>query len=411
MQQALLAQEVPGRIAIDFMTIAFLIRTRAIRRESSSFSTPVDRHWRGSCYAFGMSKPLHPFNLPPVSAPPERRSRRSSGGIKLSDVARLAGVSPITASRALNTPDLVSPATLQRVREAVQETGYVPNMVAGGLASSRSRLVAAIVPTLIGPVFLETIQSLTEALAAAGYQVMLGQSGYADSREDALLNAVMGRRPDGIVLTGILHSDALKRRLAASGIPVVETWDLTPSPIDMLVGFSHEKIGAEVAAYLHRRGRRRVAVLSADDSRAERRNQAFVCAAVELGMWAEHGGRVPTHRVPAPTTIGAGRAGLSALLAQYPDVDAVFCSSDSLALGVMMEAQIRGLCIPEQLAVIGLGDLEFAKDLEPPLTTVRIDGTAIGRLAAQLIVDRASGKPIHKTIHDVGFSIIERESA
>lgn len=357
-----------------------------------------------------MSEPFQPLDTPTEIEPQERRSRRSAGGIKLSDVARLAGVSPITASRALNTPDLVSPATLQKVLQAVEQTGYVPNMLAGGLASSRSRLVAAIVPTLIGPVFLETIQSLTEALAAVGYQVMLGQTGYTDSREDALLHAVMGRRPDGIVLTGILHSDDLKRRLAASGIPIVETWDLTPSPIDMLVGFSHEQIGADVATYLHRCGRRRAVVLSADDARAERRNRAFVNAAARLGMWSEEGGCIPTHRVPAPTTIGSGRAGLSALLASCPNLDAVFCSSDSLALGVMTEAQAHGISIPDDLAVIGLGDLEFAKDLQPPLTTVRIDGTTIGRLAAQLIVDRASGKPAGRTIHDVGFSIVERQT-
>lgn len=357
-----------------------------------------------------MSEPTQPSNAAVPLARRERRSRRSAGGVKLSDVARLAGVSPITASRALNTPDLVSPAALLKVRQAVEQTGYVPNMLAGGLASSRSRLVAAIVPTLIGPVFLETIQSLTESLAAVGYQVMLGQTGYSDSREDALLHAVMGRRPDGIVLTGILHSDDLKRRLAASGIPIVETWDLTPSPIDMLVGFSHEQIGAEVAAFLHRRGRRRAVVLSADDARAERRNHAFVNAASALGMWSDEGGRIPTYRVPAPTTIGSGRAGLSALMASHPSLDAVFCSSDSLALGVMTEAQVHGICIPDDLAVIGLGDLEFAKDLQPPLTTVRIDGTTIGRLAARLIVERASGGQVQQTIHDVGFSIVERQT-
>ncbi len=160
----------------------------------------------------------------------ERRARRGSGRITLADVAKLAGVSAITASRALNTPDQVSPDTLQRIREAVERTGYVPNMLAGGLASARSRLVAAVVPTVAGPVFLETIQALTDALAESGYQLMLGQGGYANSREDALLDAIIGRRPDGIVLTGIMHSAEGRRRLLAAGIPVVETWDLTPDP-------------------------------------------------------------------------------------------------------------------------------------------------------------------------------------
>jgi transcriptional regulator with XRE-family HTH domain len=136
---------------------------------------------------------------------PDRSARRGSGGITLSDVAKLAGVSAITVSRALNTPDLVTPETREKVRHAVERTGYVPNLLAGGLASNRSRLVAAVVPTIAGPVFLETIQALTEALAQKGYQLMLGQSGYDNSREDALIDAIVGRRPDGIVLTGIMR--------------------------------------------------------------------------------------------------------------------------------------------------------------------------------------------------------------
>ena len=154
----------------------------------------------------------------PASPPPRlRRARRGAGGLTLADVARIAGVSPITVSRALNTPDQVSPETLARVQEAVSRTGYVPNRVAGGLASSRNRLVAAIVPTIASPMFLETVHALTDALAAEGYQVMLGESGYDGTREDALLDAIIGRRPDGVVLTGVLHSPEGRR--APGGAP------------------------------------------------------------------------------------------------------------------------------------------------------------------------------------------------
>ena len=240
---------------------------------------------------------------------------------------------------------------------------------------------------------------------------MLGQSGYQDSREDALLEAIIGRRPDGVVLTGIMRSAEGRRRLLASGIPVVETWDLTPTPIDMLVGFSHEKIGVEVAEYLHARGRKRVATISGDDERAARRHKAFSRAAVKLGMCRPGEQTIPSFVVPAPTTLGSGRAGLADLLSRHPDIDAVFCSSDLLALGVLTEAQAKGLRVPDQVAVIGFGDLAFAKDLHPALTTVRIDGTAIGRTAAQCIIDRAEGRLVASPIHDVGFTIVERASA
>jgi LacI family gluconate utilization system Gnt-I transcriptional repressor len=336
---------------------------------------------------------------------PTKRARRGSGAVTLHDVAKLAGVAPITASRALNTPKQVSAEVLRKVSDAVARTGYVPNLLAGGLASTRSRLVAAVVPTIAGPVFQETVQSLTEALAERGYQLKLGQAGYAGGREDALLEAIIGRRPDGIVLTGIMHSAQGRRRVLASGIPVVETWDLTPTPIDMLVGFSHVEVGRAVAAYLHGNGRRRPAVVAGDDERALRRTDAFRAAAHALGM-AEP--RVVA--VPAPTTLKSGRLALAALLRESNDIDAVFCSSDLLALGVMTEARVQGLKVPQQLAVVGFGDLAFAADLDPALSTVRIRGDAIGRQAAMFIVDRVEGREVPERVIDIGFSIIERQS-
>ena len=323
------------------------------------------------------------------------------------DIARLAGVSAMTVSRALNHPEKVSPAMLAKVQAVVQHTGFVPNGMAGGLRSSKAKLVAAVLPTLVGPVFQETTRALNAALDAMGYQLMIGQSGYDVSREDSLLDAIIRRRPDGIVLTGIMHTPAGRRQLLASGIPVVETWDLTPTPIDMLVGFSNEEIGTSVCTWLHQRGYRRPALISGQDERAQRRNASFLRQARTLGMGAD----IPVCLTPAPTTLGAGRATLAQLLERPGGVDAVFCSSDMLALGVMMEAQARGLRVPGQLGVVGLGDLEFATDLEPALTTVRIDGTRIGETAAQYIVDRAEGRTVEHPILDIGFSIIERQSA
>ena len=335
---------------------------------------------------------------------PPRRARRGSGAVTLHDIAKLAGVAPITASRALNSPEQVSDAVRRKVSEAIARTGYVPNILAGGLASSRSRLVAAVVPTISGPVFLETIRSLTDALAEHGYQLMLGQSGYVGNREDALLNAIIGRRPDGIVLTGILHSADGRKRLLSAGIPVVETWDLTPTPIDMLVGFSHVEVGRAVARFLHTKGRRRLAIVSGSDERARRRQHAFEAAAQDLGLDA-----VRAVVVPAPTTLKSGRVAVAELM-QGPEIDAVFCSSDLLALGVMTEARARGIEVPGQLAIVGFGDLEFAADLHPALTTVRINGAAIGRQAAQFIVDRAEGRAVDPRVVDIGFSVIERQT-
>lgn len=337
--------------------------------------------------------------------PAIKRSRRSSGAITLRDVAKLAGVAPITASRAVNTPQHVSSEVLRKVQAAVARTGYVPNRVAGGLASSRSRLIAAVVPSIVVSVFVEMIETLNDTLFEAGYQLMLGQTGYSPEREEALLEAIIGRRPDGIFLTGITVSAKGRARLLASGIPVVETWDLTPTPIDMLIGFSHLDIGREVAQFLVGKGRRRLALIRSGDERAGRRAQAFVATVLQAGC-----GEVAIDNVGNARSLKSGREALSRILAETPDIDAVFCSSDLLAMGVINEAAARGIRIPQQLAVVGFGDVPYVADIIPALTTVHINGSDIGLQAARFLIDRAEGRPVAEPIVDVGFSIIERAS-
>ena len=335
-----------------------------------------------------------------------KKSRRSSGAITLRDVAKLAGVAPITASRALNTPNLVSPDVLKRVQDAVEKTGYVPNRMAGGLASSRSRLIAAVVPSTVVSVFMGTIEALNGSLFDAGYQLMLGQSGYSAEREEALLEAIIGRRPDGIFLSGIMPPGRGRTRLVSSGIPVIESWDLTPTPIDMLIGFSHADIGKDAANYLINKGYSRFAVVRAEDERANRRITAFREEILMKGL-----AQVFEVNVGAERSLKRGREALNEILINLPDVDAVFCSSDLLALGVLTEARARKLAIPEEIAVMGFGDVPFVSDMVPSLTTVRINGEQIGAMAAQFLIDRAENRPVANTIVNVGYSIIERESA
>jgi LacI family gluconate utilization system Gnt-I transcriptional repressor len=249
--------------------------------------------------------------------------------------------------------------------------------------------------------FLPTVQALTEALDAASYQLILGQSGYDAAREEALLNTLISRRPDGIVVTGLVQSAAARDRLRRLGIPVVETWDLSDQPVDMVVGFSHFQVGSAVAAYFRRQGWQHVGMASGDDPRASVRRQGFLSVM---------GRAVPTALVPAPSTLARGRQALGELLRQDPALRAVCCSSDQLAQGVMAEAQARGLRIPQDLAVCGFGDADFAAHTTPSLTTVQVDGAAIGRLSAQLIVDRCHGRAAAQAVVDLGFRIVERQS-
>ena len=319
----------------------------------------------------------------------------------LADVARAAGVSTITASRALSKPALVSPQTIARVREAVQSTGYIPNMLAGGLKSTRSMTVACLVPAISVAQFLPTVQALTQALAAQGYQVVLGQTGYDHAREEALIDALLARRPDGLVVTGLVHSRSARDKLRRLGLPVVETWDLSDQPIDKLVGFSHPQVGAAVAGFFRRKGWRRVGIATGDDERAAQRRQGFVAA---LGR------DVPVAVGPAPSNLALGRRALGLLLQQQPRLQAVFCSSDQLAQGVLSEAQARGLRVPADLAVCGFGDADFAAHMVPSLSTVQVDGAEMGARAAALIIAGCRGEAAAPSVFDLGFRIVERSS-
>lgn len=322
----------------------------------------------------------------------------------LQDVARVAGVSPITVSRALNQPRLVRPGTLARVHAAVRETGYARNQA----APDRSKLVALILPTVANPIFADMVQAASDKLTDGGYQLLLGLAGYELWREEILVETVLSRKPDGIILTGTLHSDNTRQRLEAANIPVVETWDMTPSPIDMLVGFSHEQVGKTVAARMLEKGYRRFALLTANDPRAGRRTQGLQAALARHGV-----GIVASDVVPTPASLQLGRDGCARLLAAHPDIELIVCSSDTLAQGALTEAASRGLRVPADLAIMGFGDLNFAAHTFPPLSSVRVDGNAIGALAAQAILQRLAEPPgahTPPTITDTGFELVERGS-
>lgn len=325
--------------------------------------------------------------------------------LTLIDVAKVAGVSPMTVSRALHRPELVSEKTRNKVREAVRATGYVSNMLAGGLASNKSRLVAIFLPTIANSIFADTVQALMDALTKAGYQTMLGLTGYSAEQEEALLEAVLGRRPDGIVLTGTLHTEASRVRLAQAGIPVVEAWDLSEAPIDMLVGFSHEAVGEAVARHLLEKNYKRFSVVTISDPRGLRRCNSL------LAELDRHGIRdVPVEVLAPPATLEVGREGLRRLLDQQAPPEIVICSSDTIAQGVLAEAASRGLRIPEDLAVMGFGDLSSAAQVYPALSTVKVDGLRIGQLTAQALLERFNhtGSGDTPLRVDTGFTLIDR---
>lgn len=345
-----------------------------------------------------------------MSEPPT--GNRAGVGVTLADVARRAGVSKMTASRALSNPELVAEGTRKQVLAAVQDTGYVPNLYAAGLRSKRTRTVACMVPTIAsGSAFLQALQSMNEAFVEAGYQVMLYERGYDRSRDDAVLDAVLARRPDGIALTGATRSVSARERLKAAGIPVVETWDMTDSPVDMVVGFSHYDVGRTIARYLHARGRRRVASIDGRESRTNARFTGFAQEALRLGIAGSDLQAGTTPVMEPPSKLSFGREALARALEVDAQTDALYAATDMVAMGALMEAQSRGLRVPDDVAIVGFGDFDFSADTVPPLTTVRVDNGGIGRRAAQMLIAKIEGREESAKTIDVGFSLIERLSS
>ncbi|WP_345945723.1 LacI family DNA-binding transcriptional regulator [Sodalis sp. dw_96] len=345
-------------------------------------------------------------NHMPKPQKPRNVSARSTQGVTVFEVARLAGVAPITVSRVLNQPGKVKKDTLLKVLQVIEETGYVRNQIAGSLASNRTRLVAVIVPVLTNPIFSDTYQAIATWLAKADYQVLLGISGYHAAQEEELIEVVLSRRPDGIILTGTAHTELSRKRLQSTGIPVVETWDMTDNPIDMLIGFSHEEIGRREAQHLLAKGYRHFAIMEVDDPRGLRRSASFI------GELALHG-ITPCHRqtFQGLPTLAQGRAGLVELLGFRQRPLMIVCSSDTLAHGVLTEAASRGLSVPGEFAVMGFGDMNFAAFTYPALSTVRIDGTDIGHRAAAALLERLKVKTHSPpVVTDVGFTLVDRDS-
>jgi LacI family transcriptional regulator, gluconate utilization system Gnt-I transcriptional repressor len=324
---------------------------------------------------------------------------------RLDDVALRAGVSAATVSRFLNTPDVVKRATADRIREAIEATGYVPNMTAGALATNRSRLIAALVPDIAQSIFNDTVEAMIDELAADGNSVMLALTGADNHRLDREVNVALGRRVDAIILTGIVSDPEVRQRLRAQPTTVIETWGLPDDPIDVSIGFSHRQAGEEMARFLRGRGYRRPHLVVPRSTRSERRASGFI------DRWTRDGGEVPTRLdVNVPSHFGQGRLSYRALtdLPERPDV--VVCGSDWIAQGLIVEAQAAGIRVPDQIAVTGFGNLRLAGDMRPTITSVDVDGGRIAREVIRVLRARAGGEPIDTRI-DVGFRIIARESA
>lgn len=338
----------------------------------------------------------------------KKNSTRQTKRVGVREVARIAGVAPITVSRALRLPGSVAPATRERIAEAVASLGYIPNRVAGSLSSNHTRLIGAIIPTFQSSVSTEFTGGMAKVLRARGYQLLLGSSNFSTEEEEALVVEFLAHRADGIYLTGTTHTERTRRLLKDSGIPVVEIASLSGEHIDIAVGFSNAAASFEMTKFLHRAGYRKVAFFSMptrDNERQADRLAGFRKGVAEFGLDPD-----PALIDEVPMDLSSAGRHLEALLERRPDVEALFCASDLLAAGALFECQKLGLSVPEQFSIAGFDDIEIAARVHPPLTTVHLPHQSIGARAAELLLDRIAGTPIEAPVVDMGFEIVVRGS-
>lgn len=339
------------------------------------------------------------------------RKRRGAGRVTLNTVARQAGVSAITVSRYFNQPEQVSPERRERIAAVVAQLGYVPNLVAGGLASARGRIVAMVIPNISGPIFANTLQGFSDTLSRYGYQLLLASSYFSAEQEESAVRAFLGWSPAALVLTSRFHSAGTEKMIAEADIPVVETWDYVPEREPLQVGFSHYEVGVTAARYLYAKGYRRIAFVQnsapGDFSALERRD-GYAATVIKSGLqpWvfapdADH----------AP--FEAGKRAMQALMAHATPPDAIIFANDNLAAGGLLAGRRAGLNIPQDCAVLGFGDYPFAEMLLPSLSTIKPPALEIGVLAATRVLQSLGVLPVEDDVQRLNLlecHLIERES-
>jgi LacI family gluconate utilization system Gnt-I transcriptional repressor len=331
------------------------------------------------------------------------------GRARIRDVAAMAKVSTMTVARVLRDPERVSAETRKRVEAALKSTGYTPDLVARSLSVRQTGVVAVLVPHLGHSSFTETIQGMSDELSDDGFHILVGATGFSLEKEEAIVRAFLSRRVDAIFLTGTSHSASTVRLLATAGIPVVEGNNIPDTPLDLVVGFSNEVAARAATEHLVSKGHARIAHIGLDERNNDRMRDRHLGYARAL-----RSARIrvrPEWSIVTDLAVEAGARALRQLLSMKPSPTAIFCASDVLAIGAVQECNRLGIRIPREIAIVGFDDLEFAGELIPALTTIRIPRYEIGRAAGRMLRDCLAGRRISKRIVDLGFELVVRDSA
>ncbi|SMX42567.1 HTH-type transcriptional regulator GntR [Maliponia aquimaris] len=318
--------------------------------------------------------------------------------LTLRDVSEASGVSEMTVSRVLRNRGDVSQATREKVLEAAKTLGYVPNKIAGALASSRVNLVAVIIPSLRNMVFPEVLSGVSAVLEETELQPVVGVTDYLPEKEERVLYEMLSWRPSGVIIAGLEHTDASRAMLKASGIPVVEIMDTDGTPIDCAVGISHRRAGREMARAILKQGYRRIGFMGTKmplDHRARKRFEGFTEALAKEGIEV-----IDQEFYSGGSALAKGREMTKAMLEREPELDFLYYSNDMIAAGGLFELLAQGIDIPGQIGLAGFNGVELLDGLPRRLATMDACRAEIGRKAAEIIASRVDNPavPVEKIV-------------
>lgn len=306
--------------------------------------------------------------------------------LTLRDVSEASGVSEMTVSRVLRNRGDVSQATREKVLEAARALGYVPNKIAGALASSRVNLVAVVIPSISNMVFPEVMSGISDALEETALQPVVGVTGYSPEKEEKVLYEMLSWRPSGVIVAGLEHSDVSRAMLQAAGIPVVEIMDVDGTPIDSVVGISHRRAGRKMAQAILKDGYEHIAFLGtkmARDHRARKRFEGFTEALAKAGVEIED-----REFYSGGSALAKGREMTKTVLDRSPDLDFIYYSNDLIGAGGLLYMLEAGYDIPGQMGLAGFNGLDLCLGLPRELASMDSCRYEIGRKAAEIIARR-----------------------
>ena len=297
----------------------------------------------------------------------------------------------MTVSRVLRSRGDVSAATREKVLEAARRLGYVPNKIAGALASQRVNLVGVVIPSMSNMVFPEVMTGISETLEGTGLQPVVGVTNYHPDREESVIYEMLSWRPSGMIVAGLEHTPAARAMLAQAGIPIVEIMDIDGDPVDHAVGISHFRAGREMAEAIIASGYRRIAFLGTqmpNDFRAKKRLQGFEDALSKAGLTL-----VDREFYSGGSALLKGREMTEAVISRSPDADFLYFSNDMIGAGGLLYCLDHGLDVPGRIGLAGFNGVELLDGLPRKLATMDACRLEIGRRAAEIVAGITSSSP------------------